>query len=327
MERMDLKVGYSCNNRCIHCTVENNRTNALKHHKKDLSYDQCIAIIKDGLRRNVKEIVITGGEPTIRQDINELLTFCLKNDLFVYLQTNGRMLSQKALTIPTQYKKNLQIIIALHSCKPDKHDQVTGCLNTFIETVAGITNLLKCNFRVVGKVIITQLNISELRELVSFMAQIGIKRINMAFPNINGGVENLFDLLVPRYKHLKPLLPELIALAEENGFYMDFESIPFCLIPQTPWLVGDIQYFNNLSRSVVHLDSEVFDWNKKRCENKSKFAQCASCFYEYMCEGIWKKYVKVFGDKEFKPIESVSPNIYSRLVAHFNDSKQMNARV
>ncbi len=38
---------------------------------------------------------------------------------------------------------------------------------------------------------------------------------------------------------------------------------------------------------------------------RSKRAECASCRYDAVCEGVWLNYTRRLGWEEFRPVESV----------------------
>jgi len=67
LKRADVKVGFSCNNNCLFCfipkkTIDRN-TREIKNTLLQCKID------------GVEKIVITGGEPTIRKDIIQILEY------------------------------------------------------------------------------------------------------------------------------------------------------------------------------------------------------------------------------------------------------------
>ena len=79
----DLKVGFSCNNKCVHCVIED------KAKYRDLYTQEIFDIIKNEVKD--EDITLTGGEPTIRNDFLDILKFIKNNtNSKIILQTNGR---------------------------------------------------------------------------------------------------------------------------------------------------------------------------------------------------------------------------------------------
>ena len=319
MERLDLKLGYRCNNRCLHCSVEFNRERAQRHGKHDLGTWQCIELLQQGINRGVKEVVLTGGEPTLRNDLKEILAYCSSHNLFVHFQSNGRRFSDDKVLAAVRDITQVVFTIALHSWIPEKHDSITRCPNSFHETVTGIQKLLQNGKQVAGKVVITQKNQSEVADLLLLFIDLGVRRVNYAFPNIDGGMKKRFDVLIPRYATVKEESAEVIEIAQAEEVYVDFESLPFCIIPQCPHLVADLQYLVRVGRSIVHLDERPQDWDRERIGKKQKMTQCRECVYEYICEGTWKSYLDAFGEKEFQPVRSIDAQLWCMLLAKMTE--------
>ena len=76
-----LRMGYSCNNKCIHCFVR---------HKLVQAEDIALSTLKSLVDRIEEPIVIvTGGEPTIREELLDLLKYIKSKNKTVNLQSNG----------------------------------------------------------------------------------------------------------------------------------------------------------------------------------------------------------------------------------------------
>ena len=91
--RADIKLGYSCNDDCIHCVVSRLRKEAIKKNKLDLNFEEYKKEIDNLKKENFTEITVTGGEPTIRNDFIKIIEYIKKNNFKIDLQTNGRRLS------------------------------------------------------------------------------------------------------------------------------------------------------------------------------------------------------------------------------------------
>lgn len=85
MKTLDLKVGFSCNNNCRFCVQGN---------KRKKYGDKSTAELKKLLRKGAKghdRLILTGGEPTIREDLPELVGFAKEIGFKqIQIQTNGR---------------------------------------------------------------------------------------------------------------------------------------------------------------------------------------------------------------------------------------------
>ena len=119
----DVKVGYSCNNKCKHCVIDDSKDKLITNKEKiDLSTDECISLIKDAAQHNADGVVLTGGEVSIRKDFDRLLNECVNRNLAITIQTNGRRFSNDSLIRLINPINNIRFVIALHGSNAVTHD-------------------------------------------------------------------------------------------------------------------------------------------------------------------------------------------------------------
>ncbi len=72
-----------CNLRCAYCDTE-----YAFYDGKDMSIDELCSVVK---KSGVRLVEITGGEPLIQKDINDLVKVLLKNNYEVLIETSGSL--------------------------------------------------------------------------------------------------------------------------------------------------------------------------------------------------------------------------------------------
>ena len=85
--RMDLALTYRCNNACAHCY------NARPRNYPEISTEEWKQILDRLWELGIPHVVFTGGEPTMRPDLVELVAHAEKNGQITGLNTNARRLS------------------------------------------------------------------------------------------------------------------------------------------------------------------------------------------------------------------------------------------
>lgn len=102
-DRFDRKVTYlrvsvteRCNFRCRYCMSEKPFSWVPKENL--LSYEELFAFIKIGIDNGIRKIRLTGGEPTTRENLDELIAMIHKYapDVHIGLTTNGFLLPAQA---------------------------------------------------------------------------------------------------------------------------------------------------------------------------------------------------------------------------------------
>lgn len=308
----DLKVGYSCNNRCKHCVIEDSKDKLVSQNTTvDLSTDECLKQIEFAFEKGAQYIVLTGGEVTIRKDFKMLLDKCRTYDLDVTIQTNGRRLDKETVYNPIVEYGKIRCLIALHGSTAETHDSITQVNGSFSETCLGIKRMVENNILVVLKVVISKINIDELVGIIDLAAELGVKYICFAFPHGQGGARKNFSEVIPTYFELKPILYSMITEAKEKCVKIEFEAIPFCIIPHAMQLVGELKY---LSGNIIctQVKEETFNWEEVRHSIKRKSEKCKSCDMYSLCEGVWCEYAETFGLDELIPI-NLPPNVKERI--------------
>ncbi|WP_378957212.1 radical SAM protein [Pelosinus sp. sgz500959] len=298
----DLKVGYSCNNRCKHCVIVDSKDKLVNNHiAMDLTTEECLQQIDDELKKGITSIVLTGGEVTIRKDLDVILNKCIQSNLKITMQTNGRQLSLEYVKKLVKDVKEMKFVIALHGAKAKTHDSITQVKGSFQQTCVGIKEMTDLNKMVIIKVVISKINQHELADIVELVSSLGVKYICFAFPHGQGDARKNFDIVIPTYTSLKDELENTIKLAKKNNIFIEFEAIPFCIIPKHLKLVGELQYLQS-NTICTQVKEDTFVWNDVRKSIKRKGKNCGQCFFDSICEGPWQEYVEAFGDNELQPI-------------------------
>jgi radical SAM protein with 4Fe4S-binding SPASM domain len=168
--RMDLAVTYRCNNKCMHCYAGGPRQTA------ELSKEQWMAVIDKLHALGIPQIVFTGGEPTLREDLAELIAYTQKVELVSGLVTNGRKLKDKAYlqSLIDAGLDHVQITVESHDAKV--HDQITGHEGSWEETVEGLRNALASTIYTVTNTTLSKLNVADVDKTIDFLHGLGVKR-------------------------------------------------------------------------------------------------------------------------------------------------------
>jgi len=171
--RMDLALTYRCNNACAHCY------NARSRSYPELSTQDWFNILDKLWDLGIPHIVFTGGEPTLRNDLAELVQHAENNGQITGLNTNGRKLKD-ADYVKTLVDAGLDHVqITLESHIKEIHDQMVCAVGAWEETVAGLKNALQANLYVMTNSTMLQLNSPFMADTLEFLGQLGLKTVGL----------------------------------------------------------------------------------------------------------------------------------------------------
>jgi len=151
--RLDLALTYRCNNDCSHCY------NVEGRNLKELVTADWKRILDRAWDLGIPHIIFTGGEPTLREDLPELVAHAEQNGQITGLNTNARRLSdpQYVDSLVAAGLDHVQITVESHD--PDVHDRMVRTRGAFPQTVKGLKNALASPLYVMTNTTMLQTNI------------------------------------------------------------------------------------------------------------------------------------------------------------------------
>ncbi len=295
--RIDLKIGFECNNMCKFCVQGSKRYEYAPKTRDELFRD-----MEEG-RKESDEIVFTGGEPTIRKDLPQLVERAKSLGYkLIQIQTNGRMFSSKAFCETLIAAGANEFSPAIHGPSPEIHDSLTCAKGAFAQTVKGIINLKELGQRVIMNSVITKPNHTFLPATALLFVKLKVDQYQFAFVHALGSAKKNFEEIVPRYSELEPYLKKGLDIGVAHGVRVMTEAVPLCV------LTGGYEKY---AAEFVMPQTKIFDakWIiedytvYRHTEGKLKGPKCNECLYFGFCEGPWREYPETFGFDEFKPVK------------------------
>lgn len=285
----DLKLGFKCNNDCIHCVVADKRDSGC------LSLEEMKDIVSTIPEGSILQI--TGGEPTLfKEELPKLLEFASKRGLFPTLQTNGTGFADKEfLDKCAPYLENVHI--AIHSCIPEVHDSIVKSKGMWEKTMMGFKNLLSIEgLSVTTQTVLSKLNINSLYDTYKMIQEMcpGIQ-MSMTYPHMNGNAWKNRNSVAFRFSDKKDIIYKCLQDFEDVLFT---ESIPLCYaypFINHPSLEEDILYNRDARIGVDFSQSrDLHDYNDSDIRDRRKASKCKECIFCNKCIGVWKEYFEVF---------------------------------
>lgn len=161
--RVFMEVTDKCNLNCKHCyggfAIEN---------KNFVKIDKVFRIIDQAEKLGVYEFDLTGGEPLMYPQLEQLLEKLYNAGMLVSIFTNLVLLSEKKITLLQKYGVK-KIITSLDSCKEEIHEEFRGMPGCFKKTIESINKLKSLKFEVAINTMIGNHNIDYIDEQIEFL--------------------------------------------------------------------------------------------------------------------------------------------------------------
>jgi radical SAM protein with 4Fe4S-binding SPASM domain len=207
--RLDLALTYRCNNDCAHCY------NARPRDFGELDTNYWKAIIDCAWQAGIPHIVFTGGEPTLRHDLPELVAYAEGKGQITGLNTNGRRLSDPAYVQGLVEAGLDHVQITLESHDPAVHDAMVCARGAWQQTLAGVKNALASRLFVMTNTTMLRSNAPSLGQTLRFLGELGVPTIGLNALIYAGKAASVATGLDE--SELKPLLELARASTEAYG--------------------------------------------------------------------------------------------------------------
>ena len=201
------ELTYACNLECAHCLSSSGRRDP-----RELTTEQCKAVIDELQRMQVFYVNIGGGEPTIRPDFWELLQYSVDHQVGVKFSTNGvRITPERARFLASTDYVDVQI--SLDGATAEVNDHVRGPASYHMALTA-LANLQDAGFKDAKiSVVCTRQNIGQLDEFKALADRFGATlRLTRLRPSGRGA--DVWDELHPLPQQQRELYDWLMTHGE-----------------------------------------------------------------------------------------------------------------
>jgi mycofactocin radical SAM maturase len=202
------ELTYACNLACVHCLSSSGRRDP-----RELSTDECRALIDEFERMQIFYVNIGGGEPTVRSDFWELVEYATEHHVGVKFSTNGSRITT-AVAERLASSEYVDVQISLDGATPAINDAVRGegTFDTAVTAMGRLADASFAGFKV--SVVVTRHNVGQLDGLKELAdrhgAQLRLTRLRPA-----GRGAEVWDELHPTAEQQRELYDWLVVHGEQ----------------------------------------------------------------------------------------------------------------
>lgn len=288
-----IQITRRCNERCRFCS--NPPYNA------SLPFSEGKNIIDGYIAKQYDGVIISGGEPTLSEDLPVYLQYCLEKKFYAKMITNGQRLSSFKYLQTLKEAGLYNLAISLYSHDAEMMAFLTEKKDALENIVKALHNLQAVGDMIVDiNIVINKYNADHLSKIVEFVIT--------GFPFVRHFVFNNLDPYqnwasvhtdtIPKLNDFELELHKALRFLEHNGKTFRVERVPLCYMT-------DYAHFSTETRRIVKaegkavyfLDARAL-WIQGALPNEShgdlkppyygKAKTCEVCSVKDICAGLYE---------------------------------------
>ena len=174
-----INITKRCNLACAHCYQDADTLN--KGADDELSVKEVKNILDEVASRGTQTmVVLTGGEPLARTDLEQMIEHGTKNGLAMVIGTNGALLTERRV-LSLKQAGALGVGISVDSLNEKRHDDFRGLPGSLQKTLNGIEHCRKHELSFQIHFTATKNNAHELYDIIAFSREKGARVLNIFF--------------------------------------------------------------------------------------------------------------------------------------------------
>lgn len=294
MRCLNLKLTYTCTNRCSFC---------FSSYLKDEVIGEAglLREVEDGYRRGCRELVLSGGEPTLCLDtLHDVMRRADEVGYQKYIiQTNGSGFADCADLAPMigefARKADVAVSFSIHGHTAQIHDEMSRTPGAFEKLMCAIHRVwAEGSCSIYTNTVMSRTNLPWLRDLALMLLPFQPEIMQFSMMHL---------------KQPGPLstgLLEAASAVRALGGIVDLsilrtEGIPYCLLYGMETCVGESYWPNILD--LYNRDSELMtDFDQLGYGMRWKKPDCHACLMDEICMGIWREHAEEFLRSGIHPI-------------------------
>jgi heme b synthase len=168
LQMVAWEITRRCNLFCAHCRS----SSTADTYKDELSTEECLRLIDRIVEVGKPVLILTGGEPILRQDLFQIAGYASRKGLRVVMGTNGTLITGD---IAAKLKETpiSRVAVSIDFPTNELQDKFRGKVGAFEAAVSGIARLRQASIEIQINSTITKLNMKYLNELLELALEVG----------------------------------------------------------------------------------------------------------------------------------------------------------
>ena len=301
-------VGQRCNLKCVHCYSQSKDI----EYPNELNTKEAKAML-DGLAEyGAPVILFSGGEPLMREDLMELITYARDKGLRAVISTNGTLITEEKAEELKKFGLSY-VGISLDGLK-ETNDKFRGIEGAFDDALQGIRNCQKVGIKVGLRFTINKRNAKDIPGIFKLIEEENIPRVCFYHLVYSGRgsrlieedlsheeTRNVVDLIIDKTKEVHDRGKKIEVLTVDN--HADGPYVYLRLLKEDPKRAAEVL--------------ELLKWNEGNSSGKG--LACVSWDGAVHADQFWRQYT--FGNVRERKFSEIWEDTSNPLMAKLKDKK------
>jgi len=308
---LDIELTERCNNNCIHCCINLPADDSIAK-KRELSTAAIKDILKEAASLGCLSVRLTGGEPLLREDFEELYLYARTLGLKVLLFTNATLITPSLAELFSHIPPLEKIEVTVYGMKKNSCEAITRTPGSFEAALRGINLLLEKKVPFIVKGVLLLPNRGDVEEFETWASTIPWmddppsysmffdlrcrrdEKKNQIIQQLRfaprEGVEFLARRKAIYLKEMKEFCSRFMGLTGDKLFSCgagmggacvdSYGRVQLCMGLRHPDTVYDVKK-GSLFEAISRFFPEV---REMKAHHPDYLARCAQCFLKGLCE-------------------------------------------
>lgn len=211
-----IEITGRCNMNCIHCRDKGAANNDMPLW----AIRKIIDFAVQNAENNFVEIVLSGGEPLLHPDFEEILKYCVQKKVSIEITTNGSMITSRYIEMLKKYSIT-NVSVSLDSAIEEKHDYIRQYRGAFKKAISAINLMVKNGINARIRATISKRNIHELKDLAELAVKLGVHCLAVGPVMPIGNAVNLSDEFFSTKDEMRSFIQAFYELKSEYKNRLD----------------------------------------------------------------------------------------------------------
>lgn len=299
---LDVILGYDCNLACDYCTI------SLEMRARALSSRQVFRALEHGRKCGYDRVSFTGGEPTIRGDLVNLVRAARALGFQdIKIQSNGLMYAYRDYVERLVSAGANRFHVSIHTHDGESYDRMVRRTGSYPWMVRGLENLVARGLTVTADVILKSDTYLKLPDAVRWIYERGVRSVHLWFVSLtDGNRDNVRS--VPRMTEVMPYVHQALAWGRDHGMDIRSLHLPRCLLGTDAAHAFD----PGADRVMVVTPEATFELRDSKLAGRVHVPACQGCGYREICPGVRPDYLELYGDAEIAHARGMPASIRPR---------------